>query len=125
MTWQYTIEWHQPRDANVDGDAARRDVSRKNIVTVTSKPRSQMESSLITLKTWTSASGLNKTAEANATVPEDFRPLAVFAQVLKGGLPVLEARVMMTVAVELGNGSVVELSPVEMYDDGFGGENRS
>ena len=126
MTWQYTIEWHQPRDATSDADAPKRDVaSRKNIVMVTSKPRSQMESSLITVATWTSLTSLNKSDENNSTFQvDDFRPLAVFAQVLKGSNPVVGGRVMMTVEIELGNGSAVALPPVQLFDDGYGGETN-
>ena len=134
MTWQYTIEWHQPRDATSDAEASKRDaVTRKNIVTVTSKPRSQMESSLITVATWTSASVtamLNKSDDANATSTSsallvgDFRPLSIFAQVSKGGNPIVGARVMMTLEIELGNGSSVVLAPVQLHDDGYGGENK-
>ena len=50
MTWQYTIEWH--------GNAASDSLNfsnglRKSIVVVTSKPRSQLEDTLITVKSWT------------------------------------------------------------------------
>jgi hypothetical protein len=81
MTWQYTIEWHHSTAA--DNDKPR----RKNIVTVTSKPRSQMESSLITVSTWTSYVPKNATetaAHANLTgLPdiETHEPITVFAQV--------------------------------------------
>jgi hypothetical protein len=111
MTWQYTIEWHQPRDGNVDTDAQKASIdatkknnnnnnnnnNRKNIVTVTSKPRSQMESSLITISTWTSSSSnsmmmmTNSSSSSrmevdNSTMKvvedkEEYRPLAVFVQV--------------------------------------------
>ena len=129
VTWQYTIEWHQPRDVASDVDAPKRDVvSRKNIVTVTSKPRSQMESSLITVSTWTSETTLNRTVavgidDANSTSnAEEFQPLTIFAQVLKGGNPIVGARVMMHVEIELGNGSMIALTPVQLFDDGYGGE---
>jgi hypothetical protein len=153
MTWQYTIEWHQPRDGNVDTDAQKASIdakkvnnnnnnnnNRKNIVTVTSKPRSQMESSLITISTWTSSSSnstmmmTNSSSSSrmevdNSTMKvvedeEEYQPLAVFVQVLRGGSPILGARVMMNVEVELGNGSVVALAPVQLSDDGFGGEKN-
>ena len=133
MTWQYTIEWHQPRDVS---DAQKGDASnkqRKNIVTVTSKPRSQMESSLITVTTWTSNSIVNATLRSEesdaknvtmtTTADREFEPLSVFAQVLRGGSPVLGARVLMTVEIEQANGSVHTLSPVPLSDDGFGGKN--
>ena len=132
MTWQYTIEWHQSRDASdIASDIVKSSdttkSNRKNIVTVTSKPRSQMESSLITVTTWTSNSIVNTTrleSINNATLPDGDleQPLSVFAQVLRGGSPILGARVMLTVEIELGNGSVVLLSPVQLSDDGFGGK---
>jgi len=156
MTWQYTIEWHQPRDGNVDSDAQKASIdatkkvnsnnnnnnnnnnNRKNIVTVTSKPRSQMESSLITISTWTSSSSNSMMMMTNSSSrmevdnstmkvvedEEEYQPLAVFVQVLRGGSPILGARVMMNVEVELGNGSVVALAPVQLSDDGFGGEKK-
>jgi hypothetical protein len=151
MKWQYTIEWHQPRDGNVDTDAQKASIdaskkvnnnnnnnNRKNIVTVTSKPRSQMESSLITISTWTSSSSNSMMMMTNSSSrmevdnstmkvvddEEEYQPLAVFVQVLRGGSPILGARVMMNVEVELGNGSVVALAPVQLSDDGFGGEKN-
>jgi len=93
MTWQYTIEWHpSTREAvQVDDDKPSGLVhtsKRKNIVTVTSKPRSQMESSLITVNTWTSYVAKNMTenppSTANLTgLPdiETYDPITVFAQV--------------------------------------------
>ena len=92
-----------------------------------------MESSLITVTTWTSNSIVNATTttrseESDAknvtTVDREFEPLSVFAQVLRGGSPVLGARVLMTVEIEQANGSVLTLSPVPLSDDGFGGKNH-
>ena len=89
-----------------------------------------MESSLITVTTWTSNSILNATARSEesdaknvTTADREYEPLSVFAQVLRGGSPVLGARVLMTVEIEQSNGSVQTLSPVPLSDDGFGGKN--
>ncbi len=88
-----------------------------------------MESSLITVTTWTSNSILNATRSEesdakNVTLDREFEPLSVYAQVLRGGSPVLGARVMMTVEIEQANGSVHTLSPVPLSDDGFGGKKQ-
>ena len=79
------------------------------------------------MTTWTSNSIVNASrfeSTKNATLPDDDfeQPLSVFAQVLRGGSPIVGARVMLTVEIELANGSVVLLSPVQLSDDGFGGK---
>lgn len=100
MTWQYAIEWHEMANAN-----------RKSIVVVTSKPRSQSESGLISIKAWTSA------------IFEDPAKIVLFAQVLRGDSPVIGAKVMASVVLEsTNNGSVVTLSPVRLHDNGYGGK---
>ncbi len=58
MTWQYNIEWHGNGAAGGSGSSAGllglgSNGLRKSIVVVTSKPRSQLEDSLITVSAWT------------------------------------------------------------------------
>ena len=102
MTWQYTIEWH-------GNAAALSNSNRKSIVIVTSKPRSQTESTLIKVKTWTSQ-----------------QSHILFAQVLRGDSPVIGAKVMASVRLESSNNdSLVTLSPVRLHDNGYGGKNRT
>lgn len=100
MTWQYTIEWHDTG------------ANRKSIVVVTSKPRSQSEASLISIKAWTSA-----------LFEDDPAKIVLYAQVLRGDSPVIGAKVMASVVLEsTNNGSVVTLSPVRLHDNGYGGK---
>ena len=101
MTWQYTIEWHSGQVSALSNS------NRKSIVIVTSKPRSQTESTLIKVKTWTSQ-------QSNI----------LFAQVLRGDSPVIGAKVMASVMLESSNNdSLVTLSPVRLHDNGYGGKN--
>jgi hypothetical protein len=112
MTWQYTIEWH-----SIVGSS-----NRKSIVVVNSKPRSQMEKTLITLQTWTSS--LPKSLN-NGTQMDHHHHVVLYAQVLRGDSPVIGARVMASVTLEsTNNGSVVTLSPVRLHDNGYGGEQK-
>ena len=103
MTWQYTIEWHSGQVSALSNS------NRKSIVIVTSKPRSQTESTLIKVKTWTSQ-------QSNI----------LFAQVLRGDSPVIGAKVMASVMLESSNNdSLVTLSPVRLHDNGYGGKNTA
>ena len=151
MTWQYNIEWHQGRrrhqryqtgnGSNSTGSyiqlQPQQTQQRKSIVVVTSKPRSQMEDSLISVKGWTNfemASNIhfankedvdfprNGTQAKNEAKNMQKGPLAIYAQVLRGKSPILKAKVMATITVEQTNGSSITLSPIQLYDNGFGGE---
>lgn len=100
MTWKYTIEWHETSPES----------NRKSIVLVTSKPRSQEENQLISVRAWTS---LNS------------KEIVLSAQVLKGdSSPVIGAKVMATVTLEsTNNGTIVTLPPIRLHDNGYGGKN--
>ena len=54
MTWQYTIEWHDTSSSN-SGNSGQAGINSnsKSIVMVSSKPRSQSEKQLISVKAWT------------------------------------------------------------------------
>ncbi len=109
MTWQYTIEWHETSSSSID-------TSRKSIVMVTSKPRSQFEDQLISVRAWTSV------LHENSSPFE----LVLAAQVLKGDSPVIGAKVMATVTLEsTNNDSVVTLPPIRLHDNGYGGKQGS
>ena len=100
-TWQYTIDW-------IPSDTGNGGTLSKNVVVVSSKPRSRSESDLIVVDAWTSeANGWNRSE------------VSVFVQVTRGGMPVLGARVRMEVtSAEKGT----TLFVADMLDDGFGGE---
>ena len=96
MTWQYTIDW-------IPGGAFS-----KNVVVVTSKPRSRTESDLLLVDAWTS--------EVDGKNGSD---VSAFVRVTRGGMPVLGARVRMEVG-KVDEGTTVFVA--DMLDDGFGGK---
>ena len=53
MTWQYTIEWHDTSTGSNTVQQAGINSNSKSIVMVSSKPRSQSEKQLISVKAWT------------------------------------------------------------------------
>ena len=100
-TWQYTIDW-------MPGGTGNGGAFSKNVVVVSSKPRSRSESDLIVVDAWTSeANGRNRSQ------------VSVFVRVTRGGMPVLGARVRMEVT-RAEKGATVFVA--DMLDDGFGGE---
>ena len=102
MTWQYTIDW-------ISGGIGSGGTLSKNVVVVSSKPRSRRESDLILVDAWTSeVDGKNGTSDISA-----------FVRVTRGGMPVLGARVRMEVD-KVDEGTTVFVA--EMLDDGFGGK---
>ena len=107
MTWQYHIKWH-------NSHAVRPNLPvPTSIVFVTSKPRSRDEQDLINIKTWINGNATNGMAAA---------PITVYVSVNKGDWPVLDARVTVKVRVDDEvTGNVVMIKPLEMLDDGFGG----
>ena len=172
MTWQYDIEWHNGggnrKDRHRTSDLStstlqgrkttnsditssslyERDSRMKNIVVVTSKPRSQTAGNLITTHTWTSLIEKEDTKQQskqqlptnsknknityshkslNTTIIYDdenkMRPLAIYVQVLRGSSPILKARVMMTTIVEQANGSKTRFAAIELKDNGYGGKS--
>merc|ERR1719273_1429824 len=53
MTWQYTIEWHDTLSGgSASGSSSSINSNSKSIVMVSSKPRSQSENQLISVKAW-------------------------------------------------------------------------
>jgi hypothetical protein len=122
--------------------------TRMNVVVVTSKPRSQTAGNLITTHTWTSLMEKEDTKEAtpfpnilrnkNITYThqniqnnfttfyegkeEDRKPVAIYTQILRGASPILRAKVIVSITVELTNGSMIKLPSMELKDDGYGGK---
>ena len=77
MTWQYTIEWHDTLSGgSASGSSSSINSNSKSIVMVSSKPRSQSENQLISVKAWTTE--LN--SSVNQTNPAK---IILAAQVLK------------------------------------------
>ncbi len=101
MTWTYSIEWFP------GGGAAA--AASKNIVVVTSKPRSRTDSELIRTAAWTA-----EAHDANRTA------VTAYVSVTRGGMPVLGARVKMS--LKIGGRTVRE---AEMLDDGYAGEEEN
>lgn len=103
-TWKYEIQWHPEQHRSKSHTA-------KNIVVVTSKQRNRDENNLIEIKTW-------KNQDIN-----DHSPLTVFAQVTRGGYPVLEANVFVEMRLQMSNSSQVRVfNRVRLQDNGFGGK---
>ena len=101
MTWQYTIDW-------IPGGIGSGGTFSKNVVVVSSKPRSRSESDLILVDAWTS--------EVDGKNGSD---VSAFVRVTRGGMPVLGARVRMEVG-KVDEGTTVFVA--DMLDDGFGGK---
>ena len=124
MTWQYAIEWYP-------GGAANAAAGRKNVVVVTSKPRTRRAEDIIRVDTWTSADPSADNDSAGAGARNLTAPVAVYARVTRGGLAVLGARVSVRVRIEQdaqqeSNGALagkdLSLAAVDLVDDGYGGE---
>ena len=98
--WYYSIKWSQTGSQ-----------TRKTIVTVNSKPRTQDEHQLVWVNSWTTHDRVIDVSE----------PVAVFAQVHLGSSPVINASVLLDVEVENENGTIFALLPISMQDNGRGG----
>lgn len=96
--WRYTIQWFNNPEQ-----------SRKSIVRVTSQTGILKENEL-TLKTW-----VRRRQAFNG-----YNPVEVFAQLMKGRSPVSAARVYASIDVENENGSLINLSRLNLTDDGLG-----
>ena len=102
------------------------------MVVVTSKPRTRRAEDIIRVDTWTSADpSADHGAGAGAGARNLTAPVAVYARVTRGGLPVLGARVSVRVRIEQdaqreSNGALagkdLSLAAVDLVDDGYGGE---
>ena len=104
MTWQYTIDWIPGGIGSGGGTFS------KNVVVVSSKPRSRSESDLILVDAWTSElDGENDSSDA----------VSAFVRVTRGGMPVLGARVRMEVG-RVDEGTTILVA--DMLDDGYGGK---
>ena len=108
MNWQYEIDWFPTRS-----------VTRKSIVTITSRPRSRDEIDLVSVKVWTDRDGVGDGQIRGV------KPLAIFTSVTIGRRPVIGARVACDVQVENENGTIYALLPFQLLDNGLGGENAT
>ena len=98
--WYYSIKWSQTGSQ-----------TRKTIVTVNSKPRTQDEHQLVRVNSWTTHDQVIGGSE----------PVAVFAKVHLGSSPVINASVLLDVEVENENGTIFALLQISMQDNGRGG----
>ena len=101
--WQYFIEWYE-------GGRSR----QKSAVRISSRPRYGDDD--ITVKIWTNSEG-------SADLVSGLKPLAVYAQVIKGSSPVLRSDVTLEMSVTLTNGTEIVTS-TKLYDNGNGGNYK-
>ena len=101
--WQYSVDWYEPQGSTVRQDA----------VVVTSKPRSVAGDSDLVVRMWT-------TSEAAADIATAHHPLALFVSVEKGGGPVLEANVSVSVTIVTVEMAVVAVPAMRLHDSGNG-----
>lgn len=102
MEWEYEVQWYDGGDRQLE-----------NVITVESKARNLGSFGLITVALWTNS-------ESSSDIVTSQHPLAMFVQVSRGNSPVIMARVTVTVSVSLDDGSVVNLDPIDLYDNGNG-----
>ena len=100
--WEYAIEWY-PGGSNFQRSAVR----------LTSYPRYGEDDIFIRL--WT-----NSDTSSDIINLDRHHPLAVYAQVIKGSDPVLDAHVVVEITVTNQNGSEENMKLV-LLDDGRGG----
>ena len=102
LQWKYEVKWYDEGDRRLE-----------NVIVVESKPRQLGTFGLIELDMWTTSVG-------SFDKITDFDPLKVFVQVVRGSSPVLQARVYVTVTVQLQNGTEIELEEFQLLDNGNG-----
>ena len=102
--WQYYIEWYPGGSAE-----------QKSLIKLTSQPRYGEDD--IVVQIW-----------SNSYSPSDIvssqHPLAIYAQVIKGPSPVLNADVRLEVTVTKPDGSGDQFA-MTLKDDGSGGKNEN
>ena len=78
---------------------------------MTSKPRVQDETQLVNVKAWSSAADM-----------VGVFPVILYTSVTRGSSPVVGAMVTADVTLHSDNGTIAELLPITLVDDGRGGE---
>ena len=110
MPWSYEVRWWRD-DVTRSGHK-----SLKNIIFVESKPRDLGTFGLVKVNAWINSDETDDTVTSN-------EPLKIFASVTRGNSPVLDAKVTMTMKVGLRNGSTTTYGPLQLFDNGSGGES--
>ena len=103
--WDYTIEWY-PGGSSFQRSAVR----------LTSLPRYGEDDLFIRI--WT-----NSDTSSDIINLDRHHPLAIYAQVIKGSDPVLDAHVIVQIAVTNQNGSEEQME-ITLLDSGNGGINN-
>lgn len=128
MSWQYVIEWHRgpksyfestSQEAVVGAASLPAAAGSKNVVVVTSKPRTQTEHELISVESWTNFDHVRATS-TNGTKGGH---LAIYAKLQRGNSPIQGARVTASLVVQHINGSHLQFEPLELDDNGYGGRS--
>ena len=104
--WHYSIEWF-PSESN----------TRKSILVVTSKPKTTDKDQLVKVKVWTSHE------HPQSGLWDSHLPLAVYAEVMIGHSPVIDASAFLHVEMTNNNGTIFSMLPIQMFDNGYGGKN--
>ena len=99
--WQYFIEWYE-------GGRSR----QKSAVRISSRPRYGDDD--ISIKIWTNSEGSSDLVSGQ-------KPLAVYAQIIKGSSPVLRSDVTLEAVITMANGTEV-VTATKLYDNGNGGK---
>jgi hypothetical protein len=99
--WQYFIEWYE-------GGRSR----QKSAVRISSRPRYGDDD--ISIKIWTNSEG-------SSDLVSGHKPLAVYAQIIKGSSPVLRSDVTLEAVITMANGTEV-VTATKLYDNGNGGK---
>lgn len=101
--WEYSIEWY-PGGSNFQRSAVR----------LTSSPRYGEDD--ISIRIWT-----NSDTSSDIINLDRHHPLAIYAQVIKGSNPVLDAHVVVQITVTNQNGSDDHMKII-LLDNGNGGK---
>ena len=98
--WQYLIEWYPGGSSN-----------QHSLVKMTSQPRFGEDD--IVVHIWSNS-------HLSQDIVNSQKPLAIYAQVIKGPSPVLNADVTVTITVTKTNGNGNKFN-LRLLDDGSGG----
>ena len=102
LQWKYEVKWYDEGDRKLE-----------NVIVVESKPRNLGSFGLIELDMWT-------TSESTSDIITSDAPMKLFVQVTRGSSPVLAAKVLVSVNVQLQNGTELELEKIPLLDNGNG-----
>ena len=85
---------------------------------VTSKPKTTDKDQLVKVKVWTSHE------HPQSEIWDSHLPLAVYAEVMIGHYPVVNASAFLHVEMTNNNGTIFSMLPIQMFDNGYGGKKK-